>query len=239
MIIDIAAILQVLPEFAGAGILSIVFYMEFKGPLSGLIKAPEFILVRGDSIIPMAAVPVVSGSQSSSPRYSEVTAAGEDSMALASFKDIQLILATVSLWIILALALLPQNRLKAILPNIPFNYQIIAYGILAVLFLISLTSTVVLHIRSTRMHVAIILAAGAAIAYLAFYLPSMQWIAHYALILRAIIIYCSVAATAFGLYAISSIMGKSAVVKLAIVGTFALYAFTAALLLTNLIQLAF
>lgn len=233
---DVEALLQILPEFAIAGIISILFYMVLNRSVEVTPSRPQFIVVRGDTVDELlAAAGTESGKDSPAVNSTPFSSEG-NSDALKGLRESQMIVVTVSLWILLSLILLPTKDLNDILPQLPLNSYFIVYAVLAALFLISVVTTIVTRIKVTGFTLILLLIAGAGISYLAFYLPSMQWVNNYVVLLRAVVIYCASAATVFVIYFLSRILDKGHAVRLSIVGTFGLYAFTVILLVWNMAE---
>lgn len=226
MILDFAAVLHILPEFVVSGVIAIIFYAEFKKP-DPMATRPKFILVRGDSSF---SSPIINPRDNSSS-YNE-----KRKPFAAVLGDSQMIFLTVNLWILLTLVLLPLSNSGAVLPQLSSTDGGIIYGLLTALFAIAVITSVVRRFSVTRTHIVITMAAAAVVSYLSFYLPSMQWIGSFAMIMRIVIMYGVIAASVFSVYVISTSLRRVSQEKVAVVGTFASYGITAVLLFVNLFQ---
>lgn len=229
---DVTAALQILPQFIAAGIIAFIFYSEFKKPWK--VK-PKFFLVREND-------PAVRGDlPTDGVRYTTDYESEHKSRGLLETQlgNVHLFFLTVNLWILLAFILIPLSNLGRVMPTFNYPTGTIVYIILAVLFLTALVSTVISRITMTKTKLVALLASGGVGAYLAFYLPFMQFVMDYTSILRWVFIYCTVAVSLFGIYTLSSMLQKRQTTNMAVIGSYAAYAMTAALLAFNLFQNAF
>lgn len=233
MAFDFTPVLRILPQFIIAGIVAIVFYSEFKEPLLHGWGRPRFILVRGGVFSGSAATS--SGVDESHTPNSSFYRENRKSF-ISVLGSAHMVLLTVNLWIIMAIAILPEESITKIFPSITGNADILIYGFLAALFLATVVATVVSRINGTKLNLLILLAIGGVGAYLSFYLPFMQWVGDYQVILRAVMMYCVVAASVFGIYVMSSLVRKEQALRVAVIGSYLSYVYTAAILTINLLQ---
>lgn len=229
MAFDFSAVLRILPQFIIAGLIAILFYSEFKKPR---VAKPILILIRGD-------LPATSGReddqvQNPSTLYEHKPL--DLGLYDSTIGNLHIIFLTVNLWILLSFLMIPLTSLKSIMPNLGQPMEFITYLILGVIFLITLTSTVVSRIDMSKYKLIGLLASGGVGAYLAFYLPVMAWASSYHTILKWVLVYCVIAVSLFGIYILSVMVNRKNTMNVAIIGSYASYAMTAAILTINMFQ---
>ena len=223
MAVSFSPAVDLIPELLISGVLAFLFYTNFRKLKINTYSSPKFILVRGDAF--MAA----EGEIKSSP------VAGSVIKDMAEIlRSSQMVFITVTLWIVLTMLMIPSSKLLLILPSFNAPLAGIVYGALAVIIVGTVLTTVVTRINRTRVNFILLLIIGGAGAFLMFYLPLMSWASFYGQIMRITFVYSAVAATVFGIYYIYSIMKEGNAVRMATVGAYLSYFFTAALLAVNL-----
>lgn len=232
MAIDLTPVLKILPQFIISGIIAFIFYSEFKKPRK---QKPKFFLARE--------VNPANNEINRDRTGNQVTAYKRDTpektLLQSPIGDAHIVFLTVNLWILLAFIMIPLTSLSRIMPSFTHPMGFVIYISLAAVFVLAFASTVVSRISMTRAKLIGLLLSGGVGAYLAFYLPFMQWVGDYVVILRWVIIYCTVAISLLGTYALSAVLKKRQATNVAVIGSYASYIMTAALLTMNVIQSAF
>lgn len=229
MPINFTAVLQILPQFIAAGIISFIFYAEFKKPR---YHKPNFILVREND--PVDENRIVNDNMRPATIYEPDQS--NTGLLNSQFGNAHIFFLTVNLWILLAFVLIPFSSLGRMMPSFAYPVRELVYLVLAIVFVTAVASTVISRISMTRSKLIILLLSAGVGAYMIFYLPIMQWASDYTIILRWVIIYCTVAVSLFGIYTLSYMLKKRQTTNIAVVGSYAAYFMTAALLTLNVFQ---
>ncbi len=223
MALSFSPAVDIIPELLISGLLAFLFYANFRKLNSKVTPAPTFILVRGDTLVEAGS------GMKSSPVIDSLL---KDMIDI--LRNSQMLFITVTLWIVLTMLMIPSSRLSFILPDFHAPITGIVYGSLAVIIAGTVITTVVTRIKKTRMNFIILLVIGGAGAFISFYLPLMSWASFYGQIMKITFVYSVVAATVFGIYYIYSIMKEKNAVRMATIGAYLSYFFTATLLALNL-----
>ncbi len=226
MAFNLSAFLAILPDFLIAGILSLIFFLELRNIGIRRKDRPVFILVREDGLQAQTGDP--------SNAYTELEKRDEGPF-YKSIKNIQLAMLSVNIWILLTIILLPSYNIAGLLPALSRDQQFLVYSSLGAVFLFALLSTVILRISNTWPKIATTFAIIATGIFLIFYIPSMQWLSTYSLIIRGIILYAIIASALSVSYGFFTLPYRK-IEKLSIAGTFSAYVFTSAILFVNLVQ---
>jgi hypothetical protein len=231
MPVSYAPAMDILPEMLLAGILAFIFYLNFRKLKVKAVTRTEFILVRGDSTD--MDLSKADRNEMSTPLYETNTFLKETLLSS------HMVFLTVTLWIGLAMVMIPVSKLYLIFPRFGFYVTLLVYGLLAVVISLSLISTVVSRISITKLNLAILLAAGGVAVFISFYLPFMSWASSYGQLMHMVFIYCAVALAVFGIYFVSTIMKERNTVRMAAIGSYIAYFSTSALLALNLFSNVF
>lgn len=225
MPVNYSPAIDILPELLIAGILAFLFYTNFRKLKAIPYIQPRFILVRGDNY-------EEGGDQSWINKSTSINDAGEN--LSEALRGSQMILFTVTLWVVLTMLMLPVSKLYLIFPRFGSLMSPLIYGLLTGIIGVTIIATVVTRIKNTRMNLVLLLAIGGVGAFMAFYLPLMGWASEYGQIMKLVFIYCAVAMTVFGIYYINSVMKVDNAMKVATIGSYVSYFSTSALLALNL-----
>lgn len=218
--------MDMLPELFLAGIMALLFYINFRKLKVKTSVRTDFILVRGDNLESNGGE--VPGMENYSPLHEKNYFLRE--ILLGS----HMVFLSVTLWIALTMVMIPLTKLYLIFPRFGSAGTLIVYGALAIIITVSLVTTVVSRIKITKLTIILLLVAGGAGVFISFYLPLMGWASSFGQILKLVFVYCAVAFAEFGIYYISSIMKERNTVRVATIGSYASYFFISALLALNL-----
>ncbi len=220
---ELSAFLATFPDFLIAGVMALLFYLELRHVN---IKRSEMYVYAVSLVNPL---PTGGDDLNSS---SELALNGM-SIFYSMVKNLQLTMLSVIIWILLTLVLLPSSSITRLLPSFSTVGQFLIYSILGFLFLVSFLSTVILRVSNTKPRMILSLLVIATGTFLLFYIPSMQWISSFGLLMRIIILYAVIASALFLSYGFF-VLPAGKIEKLSIAGTFSTYIFTSSLLFVNL-----
>ncbi len=220
---DLSAFLAIFPDFLIAGVLSLLFYLELRNVK---IQRKEI------SVLAVPGADPQSKGAGQPKETSDLTSNGI-SFFYGIAKDVQLSMLAINIWILLTILLLPSSSIARLLPSFSLDVQLLIYSILGALFVVSFLSTIIIRVSNTKTRMITTLLMIAVGTFLFFYIPSMQWISGFGLLVRMIILYAIIASTLFLSYGFF-VLPSGKIEKLAVAGTFSTYVFTSAILFANL-----
>ena len=220
---DLSAFLAIFPDFLIAGVLSLLFYLELRN-----------VKIHRKEVF-VGAVPSTDSQSNGAGNPKETPELSSNGMTFfySIAKNVQLSMLAINVWILLTIVLLPSSSIARLLPSFSFDGQLLIYSILGALFVVSFLSTIILRVSNTKPRMIMTLLMIAAGTFLLFYIPSMQWISGFSLLVRMIILYAIIASTLFLSYGFF-VLPSGKIEKLSVAGTFSTYIFTSGILFVNL-----
>ncbi len=246
----ISSLIGFLPQFAVGGVAAILFYFNFKdtdtNPDTKL--PPKSPLPNKANVSTLDLLFVNVGAQRNevsstvdlwSVRGSSSRTKNEDDASYRIISDIQKVLLTIVIWISVSLLLSPISRLNLLLPPFPAFVGNIVYIILGGLIGISIIATVTSRKNFSKPFIIAAISLSAALTVGIYYVPSMHWINNYGLLVRIVVLYTSALVVAVVVYLFSSVVKKSAALKVSTYASFASYGLTVLVLVYNVFSTIF
>lgn len=254
MAFSLTALLSFLPQFAIGGILAIYFFTYFKrlSPFSTITLNLELYKTEAD--------------KTTRPKFSYYNRTqGElDNLLAHSFgipensyfvakktkinlrkftrsnfmADVQLLILTLNLWIILSLVLSPMSRVSTLLPSIPAMPSTYLYIVLSATLSAAVLTTASSRLMPRGKILALFVgASGVSTFLLLYYSPIMAWVNDFVGIYKFLILYSTVVVVCFAAYLVASYSRRQTAFLASSYASFASYALTAFLLFFNMVAI--
>lgn len=152
-----------------------------------------------------------------------------------SLNDIQIVLLSVVLWLLLSIALSPLGTIRTIMPKLTSYVGLMTYFALAVTILFAVAGTVVSRIKLDTKWMLAMLAGAAATTVVLFYLPSMAWINRFSTLGHIVIIYATALVVCVAVYMLAVYVRRRVAFYVSAYSSIAAYGISAILLGLNLI----
>lgn len=253
-----AALIDFLPRFLIAGVVTYFFVSAFSKLSLISYERPKFILSRN---VKSPGIPEYAGMHYPAAYRSRAFRAnamktgtvstygprGAQTMNVTLFsgkdeansrreflKELQMILLGADMWLLLSIALSPLSTVSYVLPDFQGLNSMLLYSALAGTLLVALTGTVVSRVRVSARMLAVLLAVASVIVVALFFMPSMVWVNKYSPFFRIVVEYTTVLVVCVAVYLLSVRVTRKTAFYMAAFSTIAVYLISAFLLALNL-----
>lgn len=261
MALTIALLMDFLPRFLIAGVITYFFVSKF-GKLSILsYERPKFILVHDRRIsrssrskrsisnpVPVrrfkkdgikTAVVATLGYSAGRGNTMNITLLPPrpgTNPRLDFLRDLQMILLGVDMWLLLSIALSPLSTVHYILPAFSALHSTLLYTVLAGALIIALVGSVVSRVRVDTKLLVVLLALASAVTIALYYMPSMAWVDRYTSLFHLILVYTTVVIVCIVVYAMAMLLRRRTAFYMSAYSSIGVYLMSAVILAVNLLD---
>ncbi len=250
----VAALIDFLPRFIIAGIITYIFIAKFSKMAVLDYEKPEIFIAErrklhsqlygrigsklaGGKTSPATSGMVATYGPSVNDSYiMKVSLFGNDASGKRRhvfLREIELVLLGVDLWILISLALSPVSTVVYLFPPIRSISSALVYIIIAGTASLAVLGTVTSRVKFSKRNTTLLVLGTAGSAVAVYFLPSMSWINNTSLLFHITIIYSTVIIACVLAYIISSKMKRSTAFFTSAYSAIAVYGVSAILLFLN------